>query len=99
MRLLFFPYIATLFLTITLFACHSGTEPANANPKIDNNKIVNVPLAYEDTTSPIYKEIIHRLDSFYGVQSRHGFNGSVLIGSNGKVIYERYYGFSNRGYE
>jgi CubicO group peptidase (beta-lactamase class C family) len=99
MRQFFFPYIATILLTLTLFACHSSTEPAQANPRIDNNKVISVPLAYEDTSSPTYKDIIRRLDSFYGIQARHGFNGSVLIGSNGKVIYERYYGYANRGNE
>ena len=98
MRKFFFPYIAPLFLSVLIFACQSGTENASANPAFgDDTKVgVKSALVYEDTTLPENKAIIHRLDSFYRTQVRAGFNGSVLIGRKGKVIYERYFGLANR---
>jgi CubicO group peptidase (beta-lactamase class C family) len=42
------------------------------------------------------QNIIARLDSFYRAQVRAGFNGSVLIGQKGKIIYERYFGVASR---
>jgi len=40
--------------------------------------------------------MIQKLDSYYSTQARAGFNGSVLIGYKGQVLYERYFGFSDR---
>src|SRR5690606_38129551 len=45
---------------------------------------------------PEYRKMIARLDSFYRVQVRSGFNGSVLIGHDGKIIYERYFGLARK---
>jgi len=42
------------------------------------------------------REIIRRLDSFYATEVARGFSGSVLIGYRGKIVYERYFGYSNR---
>ncbi|MBS1688873.1 MAG: beta-lactamase family protein, partial [Bacteroidetes bacterium] len=42
------------------------------------------------------KRIINSLDAYYNTQARIGFNGSVLVGYKGKVLFERYYGYSNR---
>jgi CubicO group peptidase (beta-lactamase class C family) len=53
------------------------------------------PLQY-DTTSEDNRMLIKKLDNYYQTQARLGFNGSVLIGYKGKVIYERYFGYSNR---
>jgi len=97
MRRLFFPYLATTLLVLVLFACHSKTEKVSAKPPYgDNSKVVNTPLIWDDTTTQQSQEIIHGLDSYYGTQARMGFNGSVLVGYKGKIIYERYYGWSNR---
>src|SRR5690606_22222686 len=94
---LFFPYTATFILLLLIVACKSQTEPANASPFYDaTKKVSGMELVYEDTTAPEYKAMIQRLDSFYKIQSRVGFNGSVLVGYKGKVIYERYLGFANR---
>ncbi len=89
--------IAFLF-SFCIIACHSTTEPAAAKGKFKDepSKTVIAPLKYEDTTLPEVKKIISRLDSFYNVQVKAGFNGSVLIGRKGKIIYERYFGLANR---
>lgn len=97
MRKIVFPYIASTLLCIGFLACQSNTEPAYANPGYkDTNKKKVVTLKYADTTSPENQRIITRLDSFFRVQARAGFNGSVLIGLKGKVLYERYIGVANR---
>jgi CubicO group peptidase (beta-lactamase class C family) len=91
-------YILFTFLSIFFVACQPKTEPVNAGPRFhDQPGTINAqPLVYEDTTHPHFQRIIQRLDSFYRVQVRAGFNGSVLVGQKGKVIYERYFGVANR---
>lgn len=97
MRKFFFPYIATVLLLIIIVACNSQNEPVNAKPRIpEEKKFGSIKLKYEDTTQPEFRNIVRRLDSFYAVQARMGFNGSVLVGYKGKVLYERYYGIANR---
>lgn len=90
----------TLFLATSLLfiACQTKTEPVSAKPRFYDlpSKYVANELHYEDTTQPYYKHMIERLDSFYRVQIRGGFNGSVLIGHKGKIIYERYFGVARR---
>lgn len=89
------------FLSILFIACHSKTDTVAARTKESTGfhespkKTVYVPLVY-DTTSPQARTIINELDNFYRKQVRAGFNGSVLIGYKGKVVYERYFGYSNR---
>ncbi|MBC7555040.1 MAG: beta-lactamase family protein [Taibaiella sp.] len=93
-------YILILLISLLFIACHSNSQVASARP----NKVslieppVNTPvrpLAY-DTTAPQVKKIIAELDKFYFTQARFGFNGSVLVGYKGKIIYERCFGLSNR---
>lgn len=97
MRKYFFPYIATILILIVIVACNSQSEPANAKPRIpEEKKFGSIKLKYEDTTQPEFRRMVRRLDSFYAIQSRVGFNGSVLVGYKGKVLYERYYGLANR---
>lgn len=90
--------IASFLFSIFLLACKSKTEPVTASPRFadGNARITANQLVYEDTSLPVFQHIIKRLDSFYHVQVRAGFNGSVLIGQGGKVIYERYFGYSRR---
>ncbi len=94
-------FIAVLVLSLLLIACHSNSQQASAHTGKTSGfseAPVNTPirpLAY-DTTSPQIREIITRLDKFYQTQVRAGFNGSVLVGYKGNVIYERYFGYSNR---
>ncbi len=100
MRLIHSNIAITTFLSILLIACHSETQPASA--RTNNNKFneapVKAPLAalQYDTMSAANRVIIAQLDDYYRKQVRAGFNGSVLVANKGKVIYERYFGFSNR---
>jgi CubicO group peptidase (beta-lactamase class C family) len=55
-----------------------------------------VTLQYTDTTQSINKLLIYRLDTFYQRQIKAGFNGSVLVGYKGRVLYERYFGVSQK---
>jgi len=92
-------YITSIILSVFFVACQPKTETAQAGPRFHdqpNNKPVFAPLAYADTNAPENRRIIERLDSFYRAQVRGGFNGSVLIGQNGKVLYERYFGMARR---
>lgn len=97
MRKIVFPYIATSLLCIGFLACQSNNEPAYATTGYkDSAKKKAVALKYVDTTTAENQRIITRLDSFFKIQARAGFNGSVLIGKKGKIIYERYFGMANR---
>lgn len=53
-------------------------------------------LQFIDTNSVEAQRMIKSLDSFYSIEVRNGFNGSVLVGYQGKVLYERYFGYANR---
>jgi len=55
-----------------------------------------IKINFSDTNSAKGRALINSLDSFYKTQVARGFNGSVLIGYKGQVIYERYYGVANR---
>jgi CubicO group peptidase (beta-lactamase class C family) len=91
----------TILLSIFFIACHSDSQPASARTN-ENLKFHEVPVKDSlgqidyDTTSEQVKGTIKQLDEFYRTQVRAGFNGSVLVGYKGKVIYERYFGLSNR---
>lgn len=92
-------YITTTLLSIFFVACHSKSDSAKASPPpafhSDPKKTAGLALSY-DTLSDESQRIIGSLDSFYKRQVAAGFNGSVLIGQKGKIIYERYFGYSNR---
>src|ERR1700744_2128682 len=93
--------LTSSFLPLLLLPCHSKTDPATARtnppPHFPDLPIKTsvAPLVY-DTTSPQSRNIIDNLDTYYRAQVRAGFNGSVLVGYKGKILYERYYGYSNR---
>lgn len=92
------PYFFLSFLFFFV-ACQTASEQAaNAKPAMapPDNKYATVKLDFTDTASPEGRALITRLDSFYRRQVAGGFNGSVLIGYNGKVLYERYFGLANR---
>jgi CubicO group peptidase (beta-lactamase class C family) len=59
-------------------------------------KFSRVVLNYNDTTDPTFRKIIFSLDTFYQHQVAMGFNGSVLVGYKGKILYERYIGVSQK---
>src|SRR4051812_15218475 len=87
-------------LSICLVACHSdqGKVAASPPPRFheEPKRFGNVALAHTDTTTAEWKLVSARLDSFYRRQVAAGFNGSVLIGYKGRVLYERYFGAANR---
>jgi CubicO group peptidase (beta-lactamase class C family) len=88
-------------LSICLVACHSDQGKVAASPPPHRfheapKRFGNVALPYTDTNTAEWKLIGGRLDSFYRRQVAAGFNGSVLIGYKGKVLYERYFGAANR---
>lgn len=89
--------IASTILSFVILGCNN--EPANAYPPEKGTdlpvKSASSALRY-DTTSAESRGIIRRLDSFYRIQAARGFNGSVLVGYRGNVVYERYFGYANR---
>ncbi len=97
----FFTVIIPVCLLIASVACNSSEEPVEAGsgeamPDNTGTFGSSIRLDYADTSSEAWKDVRAQLDSFYGVQVRAGFNGSVLIGYEGKVLYERYFGAANR---
>ncbi|MGC4058972.1 MAG: hypothetical protein QM743_12785 [Chitinophagaceae bacterium] len=88
----------SVVLSIVIIACQSGREKVNARPALGLPPIEMgaIQLSYSDTNSPEWKVIARRLDSFYRLQERAGFNGSVLVGYQGKILYEKYIGYSNK---
>ncbi len=56
------------------------------------------PLSYNfsNPNSKEYKDLIRQLDSFYADEVAKGFSGSVLLGYRGKIVYERYFGYSDK---
>lgn len=94
------PYIVTI-LSFLLLACHSDSQPVAARTT-NNSKFHDTPLKYipvpfvYDTSSEKSRQMIAQLDAYYRVQAQAGFNGGVLVGFGGKIIYERYFGYSNR---
>ncbi|HTN45881.1 MAG TPA: serine hydrolase domain-containing protein [Flavipsychrobacter sp.] len=98
MKIRFNFYVLLCVLTVSILACRSHSEEVNAHPKFDApiDTTPLQPIQYADTTSPYYQNLIRRLDSFYQVQVKAGFNGSVLLGEKGKIFYERYFGYQNK---
>ena len=93
-------YIVTIILSLLFIACHSKSQQVSARTNKTNFHETPItkppmPLIY-DTTSPQSRELIAKLDKFYAAQVRAGFNGNVLVGYKGHILYERAYGFSNR---
>lgn len=89
--------ILPIFLTLYAFvACKSKGEPKPNNLMENFPKFGKVTLNYSDTTDPNVKNMIYRLDTFYQRQVGMGFNGSVLVGYKGQILYERYLGVSDK---
>ncbi len=93
-------YIIHFFSLCFLLSCSNfdtNSEVGSGEASADNSGVYStIRLNYADTSSESWKEVRDRLDSFYSVQVKAGFNGSVLIGYEGKILYERYFGVSNR---
>lgn len=100
MRRIFQLLFSAPVLSICLVACHSdkGQVAASPPPRFheEPRKFGAIALTHTDTTKPEWQAIRAKLDSFYKVQVRAGFNGSVLIGYKGQILYERYFGAANR---
>jgi CubicO group peptidase (beta-lactamase class C family) len=94
--------IGTIILSIIFIACRSHSQPVAARTNTAGGKFHEVPARLSpapfvyDTASPQGQALIAQLDNFYKKQVAGGFNGAVLVGYHGKIIYERYYGYSNR---
>jgi CubicO group peptidase (beta-lactamase class C family) len=83
--------VFTLLYTFTFFEYGYAIPSPDSAPKF--GKVI---LNFTDSNSTNAKEMIYRLDTFYATQVAKGFNGSVLIGYKGKIIYERYFGIANK---
>lgn len=94
-RLTYSFHIAALTLTISFLLLAQQASFARMFGD-DGKKFGSVQLSYDDTSSAEYQALIHKLDSFYKVQVAYGFNGSVLIGYQGKILYERYFGYADK---
>ncbi|MCB0698400.1 MAG: beta-lactamase family protein [Chitinophagales bacterium] len=86
-----------IFLLAFSLACFVNTKQLSAAPRYTDEpkKFGQVHLYHTDTTEPEFRVMIARLDSFYRTQVARGFNGSVLIGYKGQVLYERYFGYAD----
>lgn len=90
-------FLGVFSLSLAMMACNSN-QPASAKSggfDAIPAKPVNATIIY-DTLSDNNRSIIAQLDKYYQAQVRAGFNGAVLVGYKGKVIYERYFGYSNK---
>lgn len=90
------PYIA-IFSSLVLIACQTGaSNQANGKPLIDKESYRKINITFADTNSAKGRALISALDSYYNSQVAKGFNGSVLVGQKGNILYERYLGFADR---
>ncbi len=99
MRRILHTFLSFPLLCCSMIACHTDTPKVQAaRPRFPDapKKFGAVQLAYSDSNARDWQPIKERLDSFYRTQTRAGFNGSVLIGYKGKILFERYYGYANR---
>lgn len=91
------PYII-LFFSVIFFACQAGpAQDAHGRPIIEKEHYRKINITFADTNSPQARKLIATLDSYYTAQVLRGFNGSVLLGQKGKILYKRYFGMANRG--
>ena len=88
---------ASLFL-FTLLSCQFANENAKAHTHfvLEPETFETNTLQSNVSTNPEWNIIKQRIDSFYNKQMAAGFNGSVLVGYKGKIVYEQYYGIANR---
>jgi CubicO group peptidase (beta-lactamase class C family) len=97
--LLLMKYTLNIFIITIFLSCQSNTA-TKATPPTPNlgqpPKFGKVSIDYTDTNSPEMRKIIYSLDTFYQKRVAMGFNGQVLIGYKGKVLYERYFGVAQR---
>ncbi len=108
----YIPFLVSFFSIISCQTASEQLAMAKANGGGDNESVTTqlpdiptppapteyntVKLSFTDSNSAEARLMIQRLDSFYRVQVAGGFNGSVLVGYKGKILYERYFGYANR---
>lgn len=87
-----------LYSILFLFALLSCASEGQTKPPSGENppQFGKVLVDLTDTNKPEFKHMIYRLDTFYKRQVAMGFNGSVLIGYRGRILYERYFGYSQK---
>lgn len=94
---LFFPKkIITLSLLSLSFAIAPKLQAADELKPLMPVSVPPVQYEFLDTLSDQGRALTSSLDSFFRIQLGRGFNGSVLVGYQGKVLYRRYYGIANR---
>lgn len=80
--------ITSIGLAAGLLACNNNAIQA----KDLNGPKVN----YADTNTVFSRRVIDSLDRYYAGEVARGFNGSVLVGHKGKVIYKRHFGYADK---
>lgn len=93
-------YIITTFFSLLFIACHPESQKASArtdDTRFHESPIQSPPMRMVyDTMGMDNRYMIAQLDDYYFKQVKAGFNGGVLIGRNGKIVYERYFGLANK---
>ncbi len=92
-RFLKFFYIPIFIFILVFWYCKNGSQAATPDSV---PRFSRISLSYNDTNEAEFKQMIYNLDTFYQRQIAGGFNGSVLVGYKGKILYERYFGVSQK---
>src|SRR5690606_7958949 len=100
--ILSFQRLVLIFIScLMLQACETKASPktiAEPSPLLPDKsrQFGNISLSLTDTNSAEWRGIVYKLDSCYARQVKNGFSGAVLLGYKGQILYERYFGYSNR---
>lgn len=87
----------TIFILVALLAA-TTSKAVNDFSSLLPSKIERSPeILYHDTLSVPFKILRHKIDSLNIGAQKPGFNGTVLVGYQGKLIFEKSYGVANRG--
>jgi len=87
------PSWSFIFIFVVLLSCDLNNGSHAATPD-STPQFSRVNLQYSDTNESSCRRMIYSLDTFYQRQILAGFNGSVLVGYKGRILYERYFGVS-----
>ncbi|MDO5656482.1 MAG: serine hydrolase domain-containing protein [Flavobacteriaceae bacterium] len=87
-------FIKFIFLLTFTFS-HAGSPFASTHASINAN-LFPAEIEHEDVTRSPYKELYEEIDRINLGATNPRFNGSVLVGYKGKVIYEKAFGQANR---
>lgn len=93
-------FFSRIFLTLSFFTLsftvHHKVQAADKLMPLTPVSVPPVHYEFLDTLSEQGRALTSSLDSFLQIQLARGFNGSVLVGYQGKVLYRRYYGVANK---